>query len=192
MATISPTNDGLDWGSFPDAASLPNANGADTQSPNVVVGARAFVPGDGYYTCTDATQNDAAWSLTGSLSGGGGGAAVVGPFSVSAVAVGSNFGQYGGGVWVAPRAGSITAASGYLGAAAADDDITAIVYDATQLSPVFATLTFSNGGNTSAYGTASAGSYPVAAGDVVLFLVTGGGSLSNTPAFSGSFEFTPS
>lgn len=63
MTTTVPYNAGLDWGTVPDAASLPNVSGSPIQSPDVRVGARAYVPGTGAYVCDDPTEGAATWTM---------------------------------------------------------------------------------------------------------------------------------
>lgn len=189
MANQVPLNNGLDWPTVPTDAELPNVSGAAIQSEDLTPGARCFVSGVGTYTCSVPTPGAATWALTGSLSGGGGGAAVVGPFNCT-TAVGLVLASYATGVWVAPRAGSITGISGWVSTPAADDDLVADVY--VGVTPAGQALTFSDGGDQVEYLTITAGTIAVAAGDSVFIGITGGASLSNTPLFVGSVEFTPS
>lgn len=128
-------------------------------------------------------------SLASQVAGLGGGAAIVGPFTCT-TAVGPVFCTYGASIsgFVAPRAGSITALSGVLSAAPADDviDVTVQVGISPELTMQFAI------GDDGEYVTAAAGTHAVAAGDLVLVFAEGGASLSNTPTLTCTFEFTPS
>lgn len=64
MPTRVPSNGGLDWGLFPSASELPNAAGSSTQVEDLPLGARAWVPGVGGYSCTVPTAGGASWTLT--------------------------------------------------------------------------------------------------------------------------------
>jgi len=188
MAKI-PVNNGLDWGLFPSAAELPNVVGSATQNEDLVTGARAYVPDYGVYTCTDATPAAAVWARTGAIVGGGTGAQV-GPFTELAVPVGGAFtvlGLASASAWVVPRAGSITAISAFLSAAATGDVIDAFVL--INNAPAFA-VSMQDGGALYAVNTQAAGAYPVAAEDRIVVATIGGALLSNTPDLVAFVEFT--
>ena len=186
MSTIVP-NAAQYWGLFPSTSALPNVSGSSTSSPNVRIGDLAYVAELGAYVCTNPTDGSAAWASFSSSGGPGIAETLTGPYTCT-TGVGVVPALYGSLVFVAPREGSITSLSGYLSEAATDDDITAEVLIEGSQSGL--TNTFTSGGNVFDYSTATAGTIPINAGEVVIVATVGGAALSNTPLFGATVGFT--
>lgn len=95
--------------------------------------------------------------------------------------------SYAGGTggFVAPKAGFVSAFSAALTAAAADDDITVSVFVNGVLA-ADSTLTFADGGDTTASVLLLNGEIPVSPGDLITVAYTSGAGLSNTPELTAT------